>query len=384
MSEQFDIVVVGSGAAGIAAAVCAARAGCTTLLLDKNDSAGGTGGLSSLTTLCGLFDDEGNFLNAGFSREFAEALSECGTPSTVSASFKETPQHAETLLGAPIKMGRMWVLPYRPEKFRDVAKKLFAAEPKLQTRWHTPLKNVAVRENRITSLNGIEVGAVIDCSGIAEVGRAAAEELLTTDNSTQAPSVIFPLENVERDLSSPLAIAQTFSALARAGLPPVSFMPGCDAGITFVKFTGPPADVPALLEFLQRHVPGFERCRTSQTEFRIARRAGTMIVGRYLLTGADVLGARKFPDAVARSNWPVEQWSANGKQSLRYLPPGAHYEIPARSLQAARTENLFMAGKSMSADVDAIASARVMGCCLATGAVAGNLAVKYLKSPRIE
>ena len=161
-------------------------------------------------------------------------------------------------------------------------------------------------------------------------------------------------------------------------------MPGCDAGITSVKFAGPPAEVPALLEFLQRHVPGFERCRTSQTEFHIARRAGAMIVGCYLLTGADVLGARKFPDAVARGNWPVEQWAVDGRQSLRYLPPDAYYEIPARSLQAARTENLFMAGKSLSADVDAIASARVMGCCLATGAAAGNLAAKYVKSSRAE
>ena len=56
MNEFFDIAVVGSGAAGIAAAVSAARAGAKTLLLDKNSAAGGTGGFSGLTTLCGLFD----------------------------------------------------------------------------------------------------------------------------------------------------------------------------------------------------------------------------------------------------------------------------------------------------------------------------------------
>src|SRR5882672_7865051 len=101
MSEKFDIAIVGSGAAGIAAAVCAARAGRTTLLLDKNSGSGGTGGFSGLTTLCGLFDDAGKFLNDGFTREFAEAI-------------------AET---APLKMGRVWVLPYRPEKFQGVAEK---------------------------------------------------------------------------------------------------------------------------------------------------------------------------------------------------------------------------------------------------------------------
>src|SRR5277367_3411663 len=103
MSEPFDIAVVGSGAAGIAAAVCAARAGCTTLLLDKNSSAGGTGGFSGLTTLCGLFDDAGNFLNDGFCREFAGSLMR------------------EDGVSEPVKMGRLFVQLYRPNSFQKVA-----------------------------------------------------------------------------------------------------------------------------------------------------------------------------------------------------------------------------------------------------------------------
>jgi len=105
-----------------------------------------------------------------------------------------------------------------------------------------------------------------------------------------------------------------------------------------------------------------------------------MIIGKYLLTGGDVLAGRKFPDAVARGAWPVEQWNRDGVIRLRYLPPHTHYEIPARCLRAAHVQNLFMAGKTVSADGDAIASARVMGCCLATGAAVGNLAANYLDS----
>src|SRR5205085_178866 len=40
--------------------------------------------------------------------------------------------------------------------------------------------------------------------------------------------------------------------------------------------------------------------------------------------------------------WPIEQWSADGKVKLRYLPQHAHYEIPARCLRAASIANLFM------------------------------------------
>ena len=49
MSAHYDIAVIGSGAAGIAAAVSAARTGRSTLLLDKNPAPGGIGGFSGLT-----------------------------------------------------------------------------------------------------------------------------------------------------------------------------------------------------------------------------------------------------------------------------------------------------------------------------------------------
>ena len=90
MSNTGDIVVVGGGAAGIAAAVSAARSGRQTWLLDQRPAAGGTGGFSGLTTLCGLFDGEGKFLVDGFAREFAEAVTE----------------------NEPLRMGKVWVLLY--------------------------------------------------------------------------------------------------------------------------------------------------------------------------------------------------------------------------------------------------------------------------------
>jgi len=358
VSEHFDIVVIGSGAAGIAAAVCAARAGCKTLLLDKNPAAGGTGGFSGLTTLCGLFDDAGNFLNDGFAKEFAEVI-------------------AET---ASLKMGRVWVLPYRPEKFRAAAEIFFAAEPDLQTRWNSALENVVVKNGHIVSLNSFGVDAVIDCSGSAEVALAVGAKCLATDEMTQASAVIFPLRNVAREMLTPAAAVQVLLPLARAGFPPVNFQSNLEPNSVTAKFSGSPEQVPPLIEFLRANVSGFENCATPLKEFSVARRAGRMIVGEYILTGADVLAGKKFPDAVARCAWPVEQWNNDGKTRLRYLPPGEFYEIPARSLRAAKIKNLFMAGKTISADMDAIASARVMGCCLATGEAAAKLASAVLKA----
>ncbi len=375
-----DIAVVGAGAAGIAAAVCAARAGCTTVLLDQRPAAGGTGGFSGLTTLCGLYDDEGKFLNDGFAREFAEALAERRSPNRLEPGIAP-PQQADSEADAPIKMGRVWVLPYRPEKFRALAAQLISSTPNLRAHWNSPLQTVVAENNRIVRVNDFAVGAVIDGSGGAEVARLVDAECLATDATTQAPAVVFPLDGVTREFHSAADVAQVLLPLARAGFPPLNFQASLEPNQLTVKFTGPPEQVRPLIEFLRANIGGFENCATPLKEFAPTPRAGRMIVGQYVLTGADVLAGRKFSDAVARCAWPIEQWGADGVARFQYLPTGAHYEIPARSLRAARVENLFMAGKTLSADVTAIASARVMGCCLATGAAAGHLAAQHLQSP---
>ncbi|HEX5221225.1 MAG TPA: FAD-dependent oxidoreductase [Verrucomicrobiae bacterium] len=360
MSVRADIVVVGAGAAGIAASVSAARAGAKTLLMDQNAAVGGTGGFSGLTTICGLYDDAGIFLNDGFVAEFAEALKEA----------------------TPLRMGKVWVLRYRAEKFRETAARLIANTPQLQPVWNAPVKSALLEGNRIAQLNGIEVGAVIDCTGTAEVARAVGADCLVTDETTQAPAIVFPLCNVTRELGTAAEVAQVLLPLARAGFPCLNLQPCLEPNTLTAKFTGTVEQIAPLIEFLRRSVAGFENCSTPVTEFVSARRAGRMIVGKYVLTGADVLAGRKFPDAVAKCAWPIEQWSRDGVARFKYLPTGTHYEIPARCLQSAKIENLFMAGKTMSADVEAIASARVMGCCLATGAAAGNLAAAYIQSGR--
>src|ERR1044071_10163312 len=360
MSREFSIAVVGCGAAGIAAAITAARAGHATLLFDKLPGPGGTGGFSGLTTLCGLYDEEGRFLNDGFTREFADTLSD----------------------KARVKMGRVWVLPYQSQRFRDVSASFISSLSNLQPHWNTPVTNLVINDSRIMNINGFSVGAVIDCSGTAEVARAIGAECLATDENTQAPAVIFPLRNVHRALNTLADAAQVLLPLARAGLPAMSFQPAAEPDVVNVKFTGSPDQVPQIIRFIRHHISGFEQCEAGSTKPRLSNRAGRMILGEYLLTGADVLTGRKFPDAAACCAWPIEQWNAAGRATFQYLPSGACYEIPARALRAARVENLFMGGKTISADVDAIASARVMGCCLATGVAAAGLAAQHLKSAR--
>ena len=99
------------------------------------------------------------------------------------------------------------------------------------------------------------------------------------------------------------------------------------------------------------------------------------MVGRYELTRDDVLSGRKFDDAVARASWPIELWQEGHLgATYEYLEDGQTYDIPLRCLQARDVDNLFMAGRCMSATHDALGSARVIGTCLATGEAAGKAA----------
>lgn len=362
MNASADIVVVGAGAAGIAAAISAARAGAKTVLLDSRAAAGGTGGFSGLTTLCGLCDETGARLNDGFAREFAEAIQE---------------------RTEPVRIGRVWVSAYRPERFRNVANDLIAATPNLRAEWNVSLREVVCSAGWIRELNGIAVGAVIDCSGTAEVAVKIGAKTLATDESTQASAVLFPLRGVQRRLDTASEMAQVLLPLARAGFAPLHLQATLTPGEFTAKFAGKPSDVRSLLDFLRAKVSGFAECETPQQEFVVTRRSGRMIVGEYLLSGAEVLAGAKFPDAVAQGAWPIEQWDQQGVVRFRYLAAGTHYDIPARCLRAAQIRNLFMAGKTISADVDAIASARVMGICLATGAAAGVLAAQHVASAKL-
>jgi hypothetical protein len=356
MNDSVDILVVGAGAAGIAAAVSAAREGRSTLLVDQRPAAGGTGGFSGITSLCGLYDEQGAALNGVFAAEFAAAIAEV----------------------VPVRMGRCWVLPYRPARFRAVAEDLLAATSGLRVRWNTRVTSAERAGERVVRINGWQVGAVIDCSGTAEVARALGIQCLETTAQTQAPAVVFPLCNVTRDLSTPAAAVKVQLPLARAGLPPLTFQASLEPGTVTVKLAASAEQVLPAIEFLRENVTGFEHCWTPVTEFAPAYRTGRMVPGQYLLTGADVLAGRKFPDAVARCAWPIEQWDEQGIVRFRYLESGTFYEIPERSLRAVAVQNLFMAGKTISADSDAIASARVMGTCLATGEAAGRLAASSL------
>ncbi len=126
--------------------------------------------------------------------------------------------------------------------------------------------------------------------------------------------------------------------------------------------------------------------------FLPGKRESVRYIGDYILTQHDIEENRHFEDAVAYGGWPMDDHNpkgfyANGaddEPSIMYPAPSP-YQIPYRCLYSRNIENLFFAGRDISATHAAMSSTRVMGTCSLLGQAIGcaaALAVKHGTTPR--
>ena len=130
-----------------------------------------------------------------------------------------------------------------------------------------------------------------------------------------------------------------------------------------------------LFEFFRRRVPGFERARLAATATQIGIRESRRIVGEYTLTRDDVLEGRHFDDAIARSSYPIDIHNPSGSgTTTQRLPQGGSYEIPYRCLVPKSVERLLVAGRCISTTHEALASTRLTPTVMTLGQAAGTAA----------
>lgn len=122
--------------------------------------------------------------------------------------------------------------------------------------------------------------------------------------------------------------------------------------------------------------------------FLPAKRESRRMKGDYVLTANDIMEARKFPDTVAYGGWPLDDHNPeglDGDKSNYMIRVHKPYGIPYRCLYSSNIDNLFFAGRNISATHMAMSSARVMGTCSIIGqavGVAAFVSKKYDLSPR--
>ncbi len=130
-----------------------------------------------------------------------------------------------------------------------------------------------------------------------------------------------------------------------------------------------------LMTFFRERVPGFRNARIAATGTQVGIRESRRIAGRYTLTRDDVLAARHFPDAVARSAYPIDLHNPSGSGTTTHrVAPGESYEIPYRCLVPLDCERLLVAGRCISTTHEALASTRLTPTVMTLGQAAGTAA----------
>ncbi len=382
--EPRPIVVAGAGAAGLAAAIAAARLGRQVLLVEASNRIGGTVTQTLIHTLGGLFDSAGRLLNPGLPAELVERLKQAD-PAT-----------------RPRRIGKAWVLDTDPHVYQKVVQAWLAELPAITVVHGSRIAGVHLQDGRLIELDlasphgarTIHPAAVIDATGTAEVARRVNPALVRDPVALPAGGFIIRLRGaVPNCLRFPGGLGlvrQLRQAAAQGDLPPECATVWLDTGLQadeiYIKWA-----IPLPTDWRDPGVQADLNHQADQTRDRLVRflqtmsalahthgaEAGTLgirdggrIVGDYMLTEQDVRAGRRFPDAIARCCWPIELWSPAGDVSLDYLPPDSWYEIPPAALKVRGITNLWAAGKCLSADAHAQASARVVGSCWAMGEAA--------------
>lgn len=139
-----------------------------------------------------------------------------------------------------------------------------------------------------------------------------------------------------------------------------------------------------MFDFLKKNFEAFSDSYVISTGMQTGARESRMTDGEYILTESDIVACRRFDDTVALGNYDIDIHNPEGSgTSHYYFPDGKYYTIPYRSLIPKGAENLLVAGRCIAVDHGAQASIRIMPivCCIGEAAgTAASLAVKHKKS----
>ena len=128
------------------------------------------------------------------------------------------------------------------------------------------------------------------------------------------------------------------------------------------------------LEALRKYTPGFQNARLRSFNSSLGTRESRKIFGEYILTEQDVKNQARFDDAIGIC---PEFLDAYG---VVIMPTtGRYFQFPYRSLLPQKVENLLVAGRCVAADRIAFAATRQMMCCSVTGQGAGVAAAVSVK-----
>ncbi len=400
---EADVVVLGGGPAGIAAAAAAARQGARTVLVERYGFLGGMGTAAMVTNFCGL--------HARVHGEMRQVVH--GVADDLLARIDRLGG-----LNAPhVVLGRIQAQAYDVAAYKCAADDLLLAAG-VTLRFHSLAAGAAMDGARIDALlvetksgrQAIAGRMFIDCSGDADLA-AWAGAPFEKGPELAFPTHMFRVGNVDaetalaarpriRDLMleaeqtgafrfarrSPIVAPQKRSQEWRCNVTQIGSAddPGHAADGTNVddlihaELEGR-RQIRDYFAFLRARVPGFADSYLLEIAPQVGIRETRRIIGAYQVTGEDVLGARDFPDAVGVNGWPLEQ-HVRGDVAWGWIAGRGYHQVPYRCLVAKGVDNLLVAGRCASLTAAGQSSVRVSGPCFVMGQAAGTAAAQALRA----
>jgi hypothetical protein len=402
---EADVVVLGGGPAGIAAAASAARQGARTVLVERYGFLGGMGTAAMVTNFCGLHatvHGEMRQVVHGVADELLARIDRLGG------------------LNAPhVVLGRIQAQAYDVAAYKCAADDLLLAAG-VTLRFHSLAAAAAMEGTRIMALlvetksgrQAIAGRMFIDCSGDADLA-AWAGAPFEKGPELAFPTHMFRVGNVDaaqamaarpriRELMleaeqagafrfarrSPIIAPQKRASEWRCNVTQIgkaSDQEGAHAAdgtnvddLIHAEIEGR-RQIRDYVAFLRARVPGFADSYLLEIAPQVGIRETRRIVGAYQVSGADVLGARDFPDAVGVNGWPLER-HVRGDVEWHWIEGRGYHHVPYRSLVAQGVDNLLVAGRCASLTAEGQSSARVSGPCFVMGQAAGTAAALALRA----
>jgi hypothetical protein len=397
---EYDVVVLGGGPAGIAAAAAAGATGRRTLLIERYGFLGGMGTAAGVTNFCGLHANvHGDIRQVvhGVADELLGRIERLGGLNEPHLIFGKTKAQA-----------------YDTAAYKCAADDLLLAR-NVDLLFHALAANVLMDGERIDALLvetksgrlAVRGAIFIDCSGDGDLAAFAGApfEIGDHDGNLLYPTMMFRLNNVDAEAAGEAwkSVPQLMEDAAKRGVEfprkgaivrPQKHAMEWRVNVTQLKsgngraLDGTSADdltrgeiegrkqAVAFFDFLKANAPGFADAYIVDIPPQIGIRETRRITGRYQLTGDDVISCASFHDAIGVNGWPIEAHVA-GDVLWRWpdIPASRGFNhLPYRSLLPQGISNLLVAGRCASMTHEGQSAARVSGACFVMGEAAGTAA----------
>lgn len=374
--KKYNLIVVGGGIAGIAAAVSAARGGLSVLLVEKFGSLGGALSNSLVYPFMRFsMHDEKKLLSDGIFTEMRE----------------------------------------RKEKYNDTSWEAYkfvfddmVTEAGVDVLFHATVFEADVEEKKINSVKiatksgvlNIEADFFIDASGDGELFYMTGCDFQLgreSDSLSQPMTTCFRMGNVDIDLflREKGFLQEKYKELRENGAilnPRENILVFLGLGDGIVHFNTTrivkhnPVDpfevskaeiiarkqIYEMVDFLKKNSGAFKNSTITSIASHIGVRESRKLKGVYVLTGEDITEFREFEDTIALGNYGIDIHNPEGTGTTQFhLKDGEYYQIPYRSLLPKEYDNMLVAGRCLSATHTAHSAVRIMPICASLGEAAG-------------